>query len=53
MLIVGSGAIGTEWARIYNSFGSEVTVVEMAEHLIPPADIEVSKRVERIYKQKG
>ena len=53
VLIVGSGAIGTEWARIYNSFGSEVTVVEMAEHLIPPADIEVSKRVERIYKQKG
>ena len=53
MLIVGSGAIGTEWARIYNSFGSEGTVVEMAEHLIPPADIEVSKRVERIYKQKG
>ena len=53
ILIVGSGAIGTEWARIFNAFESEVTIVEMAEHLIPTADIEVSKRVERIFKQKG
>ena len=52
-LIIGSGAIGTEWARIYSSFGVEITVVELAEHLIPSADIEVSKRIERIYKQKG
>ena len=52
VVIVGSGAIGTEWARIFTNFGSEVTIVELAEKLIPPADIEVSKRVERIYKQK-
>ena len=52
VLIVGSGAIGTEWARIFSNFGTEVTIVELAEKLIPPADIEVSKRVERIYKQK-
>ena len=52
ILIVGSGAIGIEWARIFSNFGVEVSVVEMAEHLIPLADIEVSKRIERIFKQK-
>ena len=52
MLIVGSGAIGIEWARILSNFGVEVVVVEMAEHLIPIADIEVSKRIERIFKQR-
>ncbi len=51
-LIVGSGAIGTEWARILHDFDVEVTIVEMAEHLIPSADIEVSKRIERIFKLK-
>ena len=53
VLIIGSGAIGTEWARIFSSFDVEVTIAELAEHLIPNADIEVSKRIERIYKQKG
>jgi len=53
VLIIGSGAIGTEWARIFSSFGSAVTIVEMAAHLVPPADVEVSKRVERIFKQRG
>ncbi len=52
VLIVGSGAIGIEWARILSNFDVEVSVVELAEHLVPLADIEVSKRVERIFKQK-
>lgn len=52
VLIIGSGAIGIEWARIFSSFGVEVSVVELAEHLAPLADIEVSKRLERIFKQK-
>ncbi len=52
VLIIGSGAIGIEWARIFSNFGVEVNIVEMAEHLIPLADIEVSKRIERIFKQK-
>ena len=52
VLIIGSGAIGIEWARIFSNFGVEVTIVELAEHLIPLADIEVSKRVERIFKQQ-
>lgn len=50
ILIVGSGAIGIEWARIFSNFGVETTVVELASHLLPLADIEVSKRVERIFK---
>ena len=52
VLIVGSGARGTEWARILSDFGAEVIIVEMAEHLVPAADVEVSKRVERLFKQK-
>lgn len=50
VLIVGSGAIGIEWARIVSNFGIETTIVELAPHLLPLADTEVSKRVERIFK---
>lgn len=50
IVIAGSGAIGTEWARIFASFGVDVTVVEFAPHLLPNADVEVSKRLERIFK---
>lgn len=52
VLIVGSGAIGIEWARIFSNFGVEVNIIELAEHLCPLADIEVSKRIERIFKQR-
>lgn len=50
--IIGSGAIGIEWARIFSAFGVEVSIIELAQHLLPLADIEVSKRVERIFKSK-
>ena len=52
VLIIGSGAIGTEWARIFADFNIDVSIVETAEHLIPAADIDVSKRLERIFRQK-
>lgn len=52
VLIVGSGAIGIEWARIFSNFGVEVFVSEIAEHLLPIADVEVSKRIERNFKQR-
>lgn len=52
IVIVGSGAIGIEWARIFSNFGVEVSIIEIGEHLLPIADIEVSKRIERIFKQK-
>lgn len=50
ILIIGSGAIGIEWARIFSNFGAETTVAELAPHLLPLADIEVSKRIERNFK---
>lgn len=52
VLIVGSGAIGVEWARIFSAFGSSVTIVEAAPRLLPAADVDVSSRLERIFKQK-
>lgn len=52
ILIIGSGAIGIEWARIFSAFDVEVSIVETAERLLPLADIEVSKRIERIFKAK-
>ena len=51
ILIVGSGAIGVEWARIFSSLGVKVTVVEMMKQLIPTADFEVSQRIERLFKK--
>lgn len=50
VLIVGSGAIGIEWARIFSSFGVEVSIVEIADRLLPLADFEISQRLERIFK---
>lgn len=50
VVIVGSGAIGIEWARIFSSFQVEVSIVEIAENLLPLADFEVSQRLERIFK---
>ena len=52
IVIIGSGAIGIEWARIFSAFDVDVSIVEHAEHLLPLADVEVSKRVERIFKTK-
>ncbi len=52
ILIIGSGAIGLEWARIFSALGTEVEIVEVGKNLLPIADIEVSKRVERIFKAK-
>lgn len=50
VLIVGSGAIGIEWVRIFSSFGVEVSIVEIADRLLPSADFDISKRLERIFK---
>lgn len=50
VLIAGSGAIGIEWARIFSSFGVEVSIVEIADKLLPLADFEISQRLERTFK---
>lgn len=52
ILIIGSGAIGLEWARIFSALGTEVVIVEVGQNILPIADIEVSKRIERILKAK-
>ncbi len=53
LVILGSGAIGIEWARIFSAFDVEVVVVEALANLLPVADIEVSKRIERMFKKSG
>ena len=53
IVIIGSGAIGIEFSRILSAFNVKVTIVEIAGNLLPLADFEVSKRVERIFKSKN
>ena len=53
LFIVGAGAIGMEFADVYNAYGSKVTVVEAMERILPLEDAEVSSFMERLYKKRG
>lgn len=53
MVVVGSGAIGVEFAYFYKSIGTEVTIVEYLPNIVPVEDEEISKQLERIYKKAG
>ncbi|MGB5981847.1 MAG: dihydrolipoyl dehydrogenase [Nonlabens sp.] len=53
MIVVGSGAIGVEFAYFYNAMGTEVTVVEYLDRIVPVEDLEVSKQMERSFKKSG
>ena len=53
MVIVGSGAIGVEFAYFYHSIGTEVTIVEFMPSIVPVEDEEVSKALERNFKKNG
>ena len=53
MIVVGSGAIGVEFAYFYNSMGTEVTIVEYLPKIVPVEDIDVSKQLERSFKKSG
>ncbi|MEZ4805428.1 MAG: dihydrolipoyl dehydrogenase [Bacteroidia bacterium] len=53
MVVIGSGAIGMEFAYFYNSLGTKVTVVEFMPRILPVEDEEVSKLMEKTYKKKG
>ncbi|HZE83419.1 MAG TPA: dihydrolipoyl dehydrogenase [Puia sp.] len=53
MIIVGSGAIGVEFAYFYYSMGTKVTVVEFLPRIVPVEDEEISKELEKIYKKYG
>tara|TARA_B100001146_G_scaffold222761_1_gene235847 strand:+ start:58207 stop:59583 length:1377 start_codon:yes stop_codon:yes gene_type:complete len=53
MIVVGSGAIGVEFAHFYNTMGTEVTIVEFLPNVVPLEDEEVSKQFERSFKKAG
>jgi len=53
MIVVGSGAIGVEFAYFYNSLGTEVTIVEFLPNVVPVEDEDVSKQLERSFKKSG
>lgn len=53
MLVVGSGAIGVEFAYFYSTIGTEVTIVEFLPRVVPVEDEEVSKALERSFKKAG
>jgi dihydrolipoamide dehydrogenase len=53
MVVVGSGAIGVEFAYFYNSIGTKVTIVEYLPNIVPIEDEEVSKQLERSFKKSG
>ena len=53
MVVVGSGAIGVEFAYFYHSIGTKVTIVEFLPNIVPVEDEEVSKQLERTYKKMG
>ena len=53
LLVIGSGAIGIEFASFYNDMGADVTVVEMMDRIVPVEDEEISKFLEKSLKKQG
>ncbi|MGB2225084.1 MAG: dihydrolipoyl dehydrogenase [Polaribacter sp.] len=53
MIVVGSGAIGVEFAYFYNSMGTDVTIVEYMPNIVPVEDKDISKQMERSFKKSG
>lgn len=53
MIIVGSGAIGVEFAYVYNSMGTKVTIVEFLPKIVPVEDEDISRELEKQYRKQG
>ena len=53
VVIIGGGAIGVEFATVWNSYGAAVTIVEMQAHLLPNEDAEAGAELERAFKKQG
>ncbi len=53
LVVIGSGAIGSEFAHFYNTLGTKVTLVEMLPNVVPVEDEDVSKQLERSFKKSG
>ncbi|MBR7559400.1 FAD-dependent oxidoreductase, partial [Mycobacterium tuberculosis] len=52
-LVLGGGVIGVEFASVWRSFGTEVTIIEALPHLVPNEDIAMSKGLERAFRRRG
>ena len=53
MIVLGSGAVGVEFASVYSRFGCDTTVVELMDRIVPVEDADVSKELERSFKKRG
>ncbi|KAA9162017.1 dihydrolipoyl dehydrogenase [Amycolatopsis acidicola] len=53
IVIIGGSAVGAEWASLFHAFGSEVTIVEMQDRLVPAEDAEIGKALGRSFTQRG
>ena len=53
ILIMGAGAVGTEFASIFRTYGSEVTIIEMLTHILPPEDEEVAELLSKEFTRQG
>lgn len=53
LIVIGAGAIGIEFAYFYHTYGTEVTVVEMLDRILPVEDTDISNALEKIYKKAG
>lgn len=53
MVVIGAGAIGVEFAYFYNTIGTDVTIVELQDSLVPVEDKDIGKELGKIYKKKG
>jgi dihydrolipoamide dehydrogenase len=53
MIVIGAGAIGVEFSYFYNSFGTEVHLIEMMPQILPIEDAEIAKQLERAFKKQG
>jgi len=53
VIVLGGGVIGVEFASVWKSFGTEVTIIEALAHLVPAEDESVSKQFERAYRKRG
>jgi dihydrolipoamide dehydrogenase len=52
MIVLGAGAVGMEFASVFASFGTKVTIVELLPHLLPIEDEDISKEIEKAYKRR-
>jgi dihydrolipoamide dehydrogenase len=53
MIVIGSGAVGSEFASMFHRFGTKVTLIEMLPRIVPLEDEEISKELERVFKKSG